>query len=157
MKIKFIEEAKPFWDSGQPLKAGEIIYEHIRQIHRPVWAKEVLELCIPLTGKIKEVEEVLRIAKEPERWKEAHDAFSAVRKLTLKSERKVGDSIYARILYLAENVAKVIYNASGEPAPFDHDSGYWIVSNLRHIVDQNKDETFEKQAWHIVSCEKYSA
>ncbi|MGD9365564.1 MAG: hypothetical protein PVH87_07710 [Desulfobacteraceae bacterium] len=157
MKIKYIEEAKPFWDSGQPLKAGEILYEHIREIHRPLWAKEVLELCIPLTGRIKEVEEVVGITKDPERWKEAHDAFSAVRDLTLKAEGKGVDSIYSSILYLAENVAKVTYNASGESAPFDHDSGYWIVSNLRYIVDQKQDESFEKQAWHIVSCEKYAA
>ncbi len=157
MKKKYIEEAKHFWDSSQSLKAGEILYEHIRPIHRPVWAKEVLELSIPLAVRIKEVEEVLRITKDPERWKEAHDAFLTVRDLILKVEGTGVDSIYMGILFLAENVAKVTYNASGEPAPFDHNSGYWIVSNLRYIVDQKQDETFENQAWHIVSCEKYSA
>lgn len=156
MKSKFIEEAKPFWESGQPLKAGEILYEHIRLEHRPIWAIEVLELCKPFTKKIEEIEEVCRIAKNPKRWREAHDAFSSVRKLTLEAESKGGDPIYAGILYLAENAAKVTYNASGEPAPFDHNSGYWIISNLRYIVDQINDKAFENKAWYIVSCEKYS-
>ena len=47
---------------------------------------------------------------------------------------------------LAKNVAKVTYNALGEPAPFDYNSGYRIVSSLRHIVDHLNDKAFENKA-----------
>jgi hypothetical protein len=144
MKKKFIEEAKPFWENGQPLKAGEVLYEHIRLEHRPHWALEVLELCKPLISDIAEVEEVCMIAKDPKRWSEAHDAFSAIRKLTLNAENSENNAIYIGILDLAENVSKVTYNASGESAPFDHNSGYRIVSNLRYIVDLINDTNYCK-------------
>jgi hypothetical protein len=156
MKQKYIREAKPYWDSGDPLKAGAILYEHIRRVHRPLWALEVLKLCKNLTNPIDEIEEVCRIIRTPTIWVEAHEAFSSVRELTLKAENSSSDPIYAGILYLAENVAKVTYNASGEPAPFYHNCGYWIVSNLRHIVDHLGDKDFENKAWYVVSCGKYS-
>jgi len=156
MMKKYIKEAKPYWEGGDPLKAGELLYEHIRQNYRPLWALEVLELCIPLTKNIAEIDELCNIVRSPNRWPEAHEAFSSVRELTLETENSSSDPIYTGVLYLAENVAKVTYNASGEPAPFDYNSGYRIVSNLRYIVDQLDDKAFENKAWHVVSCEKYS-
>ena len=35
---------------------------------------------------------------------------------------------------VAENTAKVIYNASNEPAPFDHDAGWWVVPCFEHFL-----------------------
>jgi len=156
MKEKYIKEAKPCWEGGDPLKAGELLYEHIRQRHRPLWALEVLELCMPLTKGIPEIDELCNIIRNPNRWTEAKEAFSSVRELTLETEDSSSDTIYTGVLYLAENVAKVTYNASEEPAPFDYNSGYRIVSNLRYIVDQLGDKTFENKAWYVVSCEKHS-
>ena len=156
MKLKYIKEAKPYWEGGYPLKAGELLYEHIRQDYRPLWALEVLELCMPLTKSIAEIDELCNIIRSPDRWAEAHEAFSSVRQLTLKTEHNNSDPIYTGVLSLAENVAKVTYNASGEPAPFDYNSGYRIVSDLRHIVDQLCDNAFDNKAWYVVSCQKYS-
>lgn len=157
MKRKFIAEARPFWEEGQPLRAGEILYEHIRNQHRPQWAAEVLEICRNLIPAVPEVDAVHDIAKDSKRWPQAHQAFSAVRELTLRAERAEGsDDIYRAVLYVTENAAKVIYNASGEPAPFDHDSGWWLVANLRHIVDTLNDARFAAEAWRVVSCERYS-
>jgi len=64
------------------------------------------------------------------------------------------------ILFIAENAAKVIYNASvvldhNNPAPFDHDSGWWLVSTFRHVVDLINDAEFASEAWQVVSCEQY--
>ena len=39
------------------------------------------------------------------------------------------------VLFVAENAAKVVYNASSPPDPFDYDCGYWLVGCLRHLVD----------------------
>ncbi len=44
-------------------------------------------------------------------------------------------------------IRKVTYNASGEAAPFDHDAGWWLVSNLRDIVDQLGSPEFEARSW----------
>ena len=33
-----------------------------------------------------------------------------------------------------ELVAKIVYNAAGTPAPFDADSGWWIVPNARELA-----------------------
>ena len=156
MKEKYIKEAKPYWEGGDPLKAGELLYEHIRQDHRPLWALGVLELCMPLTKIIAEIDELCNIIRSPDRWAEAREAFSSVRELTLKTEDSNSDPIYTGVLFLAENVAKVTYNALGKPAPFDYNSGYRIVSNLRFIVDQLGDKDFENKAWYVASCQKYS-
>src|SRR5262245_20950773 len=157
MKQKYIDEAYLHWKSGQPLEAGRILYEHIEVKHRPSWAGEILELCKDLISSVSEIDAVHKIAQDQNRWQEAHGAFRAVRTLTLQAEKsKNKDAIYAGMLYLAENAAKVTYNASGEDAPFDHDVGWWLVSNLRFIVDQIGNPEFEARAWDTVSCQKYA-
>lgn len=37
-------------------------------------------------------------------------------------------------LYVAENTVKAIYNASNEPAPFDHDAGRRVVPCFEHFL-----------------------
>jgi hypothetical protein len=51
------------------------------------------------------------------------------------------------LLYLAENVAKVTYNASGSRAPFDHNAGWWILSNARWLLDRTEDADLAARAW----------
>jgi len=51
------------------------------------------------------------------------------------------------ILYLAENVAKVAYNASGCPRPFDHDAGWWVAACARWIVERSADAGLEARVW----------
>jgi hypothetical protein len=44
--------------------------------------------------------------------------------------------------YLFEEVcAQTLYNMSGEPAPFDADSPYWIVPNALHAAKKMGIET----------------
>lgn len=151
MKYTLIDEAFSQWSSGNPLEAGRLIYEQIPNAKRPVWAAAVLAECRRLIPSVSEIDAVYEIALTPSRWHEAHAAFSAVRGLTLEAERsKSTDPIYKGVLYIAENTAKVIFNASGKPAPFDHDSGWWLVSNLRHVVDKLNDSEFELKAWRTV-------
>ena len=44
------------------------------------------------------------------------------------------DPALKRLLFVAENTAKVIYNASGEPAPFDADAGWELVPCVEHFL-----------------------
>jgi hypothetical protein len=54
---------------------------------------------------------------------------------------------------LAENVAKVLYNATDPRDEFDEDSGWWIVSCLKDILDVLKDDEFSKVAW-LAACSR---
>ena len=148
MKQKYIDEAYQYWKNGQPHEAGRILYEHINVSHRPAFWPVILELCKDLIPSVSEIDVVHKIAQDQNRWQEAHEVFRAVRMLTLRAERsKNKDTICTGMLYLAENAAKVTYNASGEAAPFDHDAGWWLVSNLRDIVDQLGSPEFEARSW----------
>jgi len=152
MKQDIIIEASNRWSSGRALEAGRILYEYLPNDQRPLWAARILAHCLQLIRSVREIDTIYEIAMDKTRWKEAHEAFQPLRELTLKAERsKSTDEIYARILYLAENTAKVVYNASGEAAPFDHDAGWWIISNLRHILDKVKDVEFEVRAWETAT------
>lgn len=153
MKRKFINESKVFWDSGEPIKAGEILYEHIHNEHRPVWAAAVLSYCQELFPLFPEIQTVLEIANELKRWPEAHKAFQAVRKLSLSQSEQ---PLIQNFLRLAELVAKVTYNASGSPAPFDHNSGWKLVAALHKICSIQNNSKFSEGAWHIVSCEEFN-
>ena len=86
----------------------------------------------------------------PDQWQEAHDAFSAVRQLTLAGERNPIDGLSHLLLYVAENTAKVIYNASGSSAPFDKDSGVRLVRWAREFADCLGDDEFTEQLWRLV-------
>jgi hypothetical protein len=96
-----------------------------------------------------EVRAVREIALAPTRWYEAHQAFQAVRKLVIAAESTAAKAIGPElgILYLAENVAKVTYNASGRSAPFDHDAGWWVAKNARWIVDHSSEAGLERRVW----------
>ena len=153
MNCSSLSEARAHWDSGRPLFVGELLYERLPVRHRPTWAANILDLCCGLLSSVPPaVENVLMIAWDDARWPEAHNAFQAVRQLTLAAERnRSGSPLYNGLLYLAENTAKVTYNASGEPAPFDHHAGWRIAANLRDIVDHQSDPAFAETAWGMLS------
>lgn len=148
MQDNYIEQATNFWSSGNSLEAGRILYEHIPSELRPGWAANILHLCRSLRNPIAELDAVFEIAQDSSRWLEAYDAFRRLRKLVLQVEKmRVNDRIYLSILSLGENTAKVTYNSSGGPAPFDHDAGWWIVQNLKTICDEVQDQDFALHAW----------
>jgi hypothetical protein len=99
-----------------------------------------------------EVRAVHAIATHWALWGWGHVAFDAVRRLTLRYEQAESkDDVYVAVLFLAENVAKVTYNATNPPGPFDEDAGAWVVSCLRHLVKTVNDPEFEREAWLVAS------
>ena len=133
--------ARAAWAAGQHLRAGELIYDCIPVRRRPLWAARVLEIFCAHVSPPRAVCNVLEIAATSKRWREAHDAFTAVRRLTLQQE-KLGDEkdpLAYGLLHLAENVAKVAYNASDPAAPFDDDAGWWIAQNTNWLLKQIQD------------------
>ena len=151
MKLERTHEAYDLWISGEAVFAGKIVYEQLPVQERPLWAARLLSRCAKLIPSIASVEKVIEVALTPSLWPTAREVFDAVQMLTLKNERQSApSSLYQPVLYLAENVAKVTYNATGLSAPYDHNSGWKIVEIVRQIVDQVKKSEFESEVWNLI-------
>lgn len=135
MNPKARAKAVERWRQGDQ-KVGRLIFEAIKPEDRPSWAARVLRIVISeLDAPPAAVLRVLEIAGDEKRWGEAHAAFQAVRELTLREEKAGGDrGVRYLVLFVAENCAKVIYNASGRPAPFDFDTGWWLPGCARAVA-----------------------
>ena len=144
---------RPFslWRQDDALRAGQLIYQAIPVASRPSWAGAVLEVCKERHGPVAEVEAVGELAWIEEEWPKGHEAFTRARLLTLAYESgDKDDPVYEALLFVAENAAKVIYNASGRSAPFDRDCGTWLVVNARNMVEVVKEERFERRVWQAL-------
>jgi len=144
------ERALTAWRARQGRLCGRLLYEGFTRPQRVAWATRLLDLVLrqgePPPA---EVERVARLADEPDRWREGHDAFQDVRRLTLEAERAPASPRsrgYTETLLLAENVAKVIYNASGEPAPFDFHCGWLLPAHLLVLKDELEAPDFADEA-----------
>ncbi len=156
-----IAQAHTYWQSGHLLYAGRMLYERVPRRLRPEWAASVLRAASEFAPRTAEIKAVLAFAEHPEQWgdgaedkrRQAHYFFGATRLLALKSRGK--DDLFENVLTLAENVAKVTYNAYGYAAPFDHHAGWIIGAAFLSVVEQVKDDEFATKAWAILSDEKY--
>jgi hypothetical protein len=153
-----LKQAAKYWQDGQPLEAGRIIFENLAPDARPKWAATILSLVVEKSGKrIEPIERLRRIAANPREWVQAHDAFSMLRESTLELERLSNRSdeqtLLLRQLYLAENVAKVVYNATNPTDEFDEDSGWWIAPCLKKCLDSLNDDEFSDSAWRTLITE----
>ncbi|MBK7307686.1 MAG: hypothetical protein IPI88_12065 [Chitinophagaceae bacterium] len=93
----------------------------------------------------KPVFELYSIIDTQDNWKNAHSQFSKIRQFLLDHKTYQPEAY----LVLAENVAKVTYNASNEPAPFDNNSGWWIPSCALQAATYFEDNKLEEE---VKSC-----
>lgn len=124
------------------IEIGKQIFENIPNDIRPLWAGHILTYFdkyiedIPLS-----IKDLFPIAENKEIWKDAHIQFTKIRKFGLENP-KYKPETYLR---LAELVAKVTYNASGEPAPFDIDSGHYIASMALKTTEYFDDNSLQEE------------
>ncbi len=147
--------ANELWKKGSFLEAGRLLFEGLPKDEQPHWAAAILDLSVKwLDVRTCAVWELQRVARKRRRWRGAHQAFGMIRKATLRlEERKTRTQIQERILcqcYVAENVAKVIYNAADPMDPFDEDAGWWIVSCLKSCIDCVGKSEFEEEATSLL-------
>jgi hypothetical protein len=142
------------YDIKNNIKIGQHIFENVPNEIKPCWAEFILSRFdnyvkdIPLS-----VQELYLIIDNKTLWKESYNQFTKIRKFGLNN-REYQPNIY---LHLAELVAKVTYNVSGEPAPFDSDSGYHIPSialKTAEYFDDNRLEAEVKSAILIFNRNK---
>jgi hypothetical protein len=147
-----VRRALDLWNAGRATEAGELLCTQIPDAVRPFWAARILDACRRHTKFPLAVRVVSVIAKRRFLWRWGHVAFGEVRRLTLQwDEATTKDEVYGGLLCLAENVAKVTYNATNPRDPFDEDAGAWVVSCLRFIANKVHDPEFEAKAWQLAS------
>jgi len=141
------EQLHQRWAVQDAVAVGREIFEPLSPAQRVARGAAVLAVAAARVATPQAVADLLKLAGEPDRWSEGHDAFSAIRKLTLAEERQPTRRAYNVLLLLAEGVAKTVYNASGSTAPFDEDAPWWIAACARSLVDAVDDTVFEQKVW----------
>lgn len=130
------------------LKPGKKIYESVPRQFRPGWGTSLLMTFETAIKNIPtEITELYSIVDDEIRWKESHGQFGKIRQFLL-SHTNFQPQTY---LFLAEKVAKITYNLSGQPAPFDSDSGYYIPSLAIQTADYFNDQQITAEIERILT------
>lgn len=138
-------------DGDMGLVVGRELHDGVPPGERPAWAAEVLMIACDMVRPVREVEDVLRAAERPARWGEGHVLFQRIRALTLASERTPRTSRpYRALLDIAETVAKITYNSSGRPAPFDRAAGWRLARDARRLTESLSDDLLEDRLWRAL-------
>jgi hypothetical protein len=129
------------------LQISKNIFEDIPNELKPIWAGLILsQFDLYLENIPTEVKLLFKIIEEPSAWKKAHHQFTQIRILH-NSTTEFKHDLY---LHLAELVAKITYNASGESGPFDFDSGWYIPKFAFQIAKEYDDLIFHEEVKSIV-------
>jgi hypothetical protein len=124
------------------IKIGQQIFEAIPNDLRPGWAGLVLSRFDHYVAEIPtSVLELYPIIDSKDRWKEAHGQFLKIRVFGLENINYKPENY----LRLSELVAKVTYNASGQLAPFDSNSGHYIASLALKVTEYFDDDRLEEE------------
>jgi len=130
------------YDIKTNIKIGQQIFENIPNDIRPSWAGLVLSRFDHYIKNIPTpIIDLYPIIANKDRWREAHEQFSKIRQFFLDNKNYQPESY----LILAELVAKITYNASGQPAPFDSDSGHYIARSALRATEHFDDNRLEEE------------
>jgi hypothetical protein len=77
------------------------------------------------------LDDLAEVAGDRSRWHRGRHLFDLARNKTLKSS---GDAKVDSQALFEEICGKTLYNLSGQPAPFDADSPYWVVPNALRLA-----------------------
>ena len=128
------------------IQIGRQIFDNIPNEIKPGWAGLILSCFDNYLKSIPTpIFELYSIINNQDNWKKAHNQFNKIRQFLLDHKNYQPEAY----LLLAENVAKVTYNASNEPAPFDNDSGWWIPNCALHAASYFDDKRLEEE---VKSC-----
>ena len=128
------------------IEIGRQVFENIPNEIKPCWAGLVLSRFDNYFKDIPTpIRELFSIIDDKDKWKYAHEQFVKIRKFGLDNQE-----YQPEYLRLAELVAKVTYNASGEPAPFDSDSGHYIASFALKVAEHFDDNRLEVEVKSVI-------
>ena len=124
------------WSSKDAAETGRIIFMAVPIGKRPDWAGAILLYCAGEDGLSDELATIVDLSYSDTKWEwiSAREHFNSIRDKILAIENSVrtADIHRSLILHIGEIAAKVIYNSSGGPAPYDRESGW--LSNSGSLV-----------------------
>lgn len=103
-----------------------------------VWAGSVLAAATRKTGRSPEIDEALILAQREDQWPRGREVFDRIRRRSLSREEPLAED-QALHFALAELVAKLAHNASGQRPPFDHDSGWRVGPTAYRLAAASDD------------------
>lgn len=137
----------PKYDLVTNIQTGRQLFENLPNDIRPGWAGLILLRFDNYIKNIPElVKELYTIIDNKDRWKEAHKQFDKIRRFLLDNKNYKPEAY----LLLAELAAKVTYNASGQPAPFDNDSGHYIPRTALIAAEYFDDNRLDEAIISVV-------
>jgi hypothetical protein len=133
-----LEEARALWRSKNDEESGFRVFEAFDSSSQRVqWVSNILDSCLSLLSQPHPTfSRCLEVARTPARWGEAHGCFSGIRSLITPTNQLPPDNYVEQIQVIAELVAKVVYNESCSPMPFDRDSGWAIIPAMRRLASE---------------------
>ena len=148
-----MDDLKVSWTSDPAgLQFGREMYEHLAPMERVGWAASALQAIHDVISPIAEIEAALQIAESPARWHEAPDVFDALRQCSLQLPcSQPSELLQHAVLDVAETTAKIAYNASGAPAPFDANAGWQLAPRCRRVVELVASASLESRVWAALS------
>ena len=129
------------------INIGQKIFDNVPDSLKPEWAGLVLSRFDSYLETVpQEIVTLYEIIRNPQKWKESHAQFTKIRKLSLQND----NSEFEIYLSLSECVAKVTYNATGLPAPFDADSGFYISQLALKFADTLTDKFLTQEVKNTI-------
>jgi hypothetical protein len=86
----------------------------------------LLALFAPHCNDRTTMDSLTRLIPHKGTWQKAYGVFGEIRHKSIATHRMHNTMLSAQY-YFEEACAKTLYNLSGNPAPFDNDSPYWVV------------------------------
>lgn len=124
------------------LNTGRVIFENVPDNLKPFWSGLILSRFNNYVKNIPDsIKELYQIIENENRWTEAYVQFSKIRQFVLDNKYDLPNSY----LLLAEKTAKVTYNASGQSAPFDANSGWYISSLALQIANYFENDRLKEE------------
>lgn len=144
-----LDELRTEWMNCSP-EAYTAMANKLPRKSRARFAAVALEFCLDRLPGQAQLFDIVRIGKNPEHWDQAHVAFDRLRRdVTLKYEAqspRSDDPCYA-LLFVGENAARVIYNATSPADPFDDDSAEWLFRVLANLAKVLNAQDLADRVW----------
>lgn len=129
------------------IEIGRQIFDNLINDIRPGWGGLILSRFDNYIQTIPTpVLELYPIIDNKDRWKEGHEQFNKIRRFLLDNKKYEPEAY----LLLAEKVAKATYNASGQPAPFDSNSGHYVASLALKATEHFADNRLEEEVKAVI-------
>jgi hypothetical protein len=144
MNQAVIDQAYEHWMAdNRPLELGRVLYDNLTLEQRPLWAASILRLAYTRTRIVPEIDQLLKVAEDPTRWHEALQSLDSLRGITIVDK----NVLHHEIVDMAQKVAKITHNTSGQPDPFPDDIGYRLIVDLHQIVGLVDNDAFTSHVW----------